>query len=32
MLKSRSHKAKDFKGAIRAIKHGWRGTWDNPEG
>jgi hypothetical protein len=32
MLKSASHKAEDFQGAIKAIKHGWRGTWDNPEG
>jgi hypothetical protein len=32
MLKSLSHKAEDFLGATKAIKHGWRGTWDNPEG
>src|ERR1035437_2978620 len=32
MLKSPSHKAEDFRGATKAIKHGWRGTWDNPEG
>jgi hypothetical protein len=32
LLKSASHKVEDFKGAVKAIKHGWRGTWDNPEG
>jgi len=32
MLKSASRKSDDFRGAIKAIKHGWRGTWDNPEG
>jgi hypothetical protein len=32
MLKSVSQKAEDFQGAIKAIKHGWRGTWDNPDG
>jgi hypothetical protein len=32
LLKSSSQKQSDFQGAIKAIKHGWRGTWDNPEG
>jgi len=32
LLKSSSHKQSDFQGAIKAIKHGWRGTWDNPDG
>jgi hypothetical protein len=32
MLKSASHKTGDFQGTVKAIKHGWRGTWDNPEG
>jgi hypothetical protein len=32
MLKSYSHKQEDFEGATKAIQHGWRGTWDNPEG
>jgi hypothetical protein len=27
-----SQKQGNFQGAIKAIQHGWRGTWDNPEG
>lgn len=32
LLKGPSNKSDDFQGATKAIKHGWRGTWDNPEG
>jgi hypothetical protein len=32
LLKGFSRKESDFQGAIKAIEHGWRGTWDNPEG
>jgi len=32
LLKSSSQKARDFAGAMKAIQHGWRGTWDNPQG
>jgi hypothetical protein len=32
MMKNTFRKGDDFQGAIKAIKHGWRGTWDNPEG
>jgi len=32
LLKDFSRKESDFQGAIKAIEHGWRGTWDNPEG
>lgn len=32
LLKGLSRKEDDFQGVIEAIKHGWRGTWDNPEG
>jgi len=32
MLKSFSRKTEDFQGTTKAIKHGWRGTWDNPDG
>jgi hypothetical protein len=32
LLKNPSQKQNDFQGAIKAIQHGWRGTWDNPEG
>jgi hypothetical protein len=30
--KSTSIKETDFEGAINAIRHGRRGTWDNPDG
>jgi hypothetical protein len=32
MLKGTSSKADAFEGAIKAIKHGWHSTADNPEG
>jgi hypothetical protein len=32
LLKSSSQKQDDYQAAIKAIQHGWRGTWDNPEG
>jgi len=32
LLKGTSQKQDDFQGAIKAIQHRWRGTWDNPEG
>jgi len=32
MLKGISGKGDSFKGAVKAIKHGWHSTADNPEG
>ena len=32
LLKGLAAKDNAFEGATKAIKHGWRGTWDNPEG
>lgn len=32
LLKSSSRKEEHFRSAVKAIQHGWRGTWDNPEG
>ena len=32
MLKGYSQKRDDFEGASQAIRHGWRGTGDNPQG
>lgn len=32
MLKGTSNKADIFKGAVKAIKHGWHSSADNPEG
>jgi|1186.fasta_scaffold12968_1 hypothetical protein len=32
LLKGLAAKDDAFEGATKAIKHGWRGTWDNPEG
>ena len=32
MLKGASIKADTFEGAVKAIKHGWHSTGDNPEG
>jgi len=31
LLKGLTAKGNAFEGATKAIKHGWRGTWDNPE-
>lgn len=32
LLKSSSRKEEHFQDVVKAIQHGWRGTWDNPEG
>jgi hypothetical protein len=32
MLKPAQDKKDTFEGAVTAIKHGWRGTWDRPDG
>lgn len=32
LLKGLAAKDNAFEGATKAIKKGWRGTWDNPEG
>jgi len=32
LLKGATKRGSDFEGVVKAIEHGWRGTWDNPDG